>query len=174
MNLRGTCPINPFLWSRIEIDHKPTVKKSGVHLDNIVVIIGVNCRYDTPTIGKPLTVKATVKTDLEYCLKNVLACSVKLVKEKNTLALRIARPPVRLEEGGDTLLGIKVRQTLNITNLTLRKANIEEGDTLIGGSLLDYRGLANTVLCAKHDGLVDWHFTKNTLGMRNVHDFLLR
>jgi hypothetical protein len=171
VKLGCACPINPFLWSRIEIDHKPAVKKSGVHLNNIVVIIGVNCRYNTPTIGKLLTIEATIKTNLENCLKNILAGAVKLVKEENTLALRIARPPVRLKEGGDSLDCIKVRQTLNITDLTLRKTNIEEFDALLQSSLLDYRGLTDTMLCAKHDRLVERHLAENTLGTSDVHDF---
>jgi hypothetical protein len=171
VKLGCACPINPFLWSRIEIDHKPTVKQSGIHLDNIVVIIGVNCRYNTPTIGKLLTIEATIKTDLKDCLKNVLAGAVKLVKEENTLALRIARPPVRLKEGRDSLYCIKVRQTLNITDLTLRKTNIEEFDVLLQSSLLDYRGLTDTMLCAKHDGLIEGHFAENTLSRSDVHDF---
>jgi hypothetical protein len=171
VKLGCTRPINPFLWGRIEIDHKPTVKKSGVHLDNIVVIIGVNCRYNTPTIGKLLTIEATVETNLENSLKNILAGTVKLIEEEDTLALSIARPPVRLKEGGDSLDSIKVGQTLNVTNLTLRKTNIEEGDTLLGGSLLDYRGLTDTMLCTEHDGLVERHFAENTLGRSDVHDF---
>jgi hypothetical protein len=174
VKLGRTCPINPLLWSRIKVYHEPTVKKSGVHLDNIVIIIGVNCRYNTPTIGKLLTIEATVETNLENSLKNILAGAVKLIEEENTLALRIARPPVRLEEGGDSLDSIKVRQTLNITDLTLRKTNIEEFNVLLGSSLLDYRGLADTVLRTEHDGLIERHIAKDALSKSDVHDFLLQ
>jgi hypothetical protein len=174
MKLGRTCPINPFLWSRIEIDHKPTVEKSWVHLNNIVIIIGVNCGYNTPTIGKPLTIEATVETNLENCLKNILAGAVKLIEEENTLALRIARPPIRLKEGGTLIGNVKEGQTLNVTDLTLRKTNIEEFDILLHSSLLDYRGLTDTVLCAKHNGLVEGDFAENTLGTSDVHDFLLQ
>jgi hypothetical protein len=174
MNLSGTSPVNPLLRSRVKVNHKPAVKKGGIKLDNIVVIIGIDCGYNTPASGERFTVKATIKTDLKDCLKNVLAGSVKLVKEEDTAAVRIARPPIRLEEGG-TLIGyIKEGQTLDITDFTLRKSNVEEVDTLLCGSLLDNRGLTDAVLCTEHDGLIDGHIAEDALGEIGVHIILLQ
>jgi hypothetical protein len=174
MNLGGTSPINPLLRSRVEVNDKPTVKKGGIKLDNIVIVIGVNCRHNTPTIGKLLTVKAAIKTDFKDCLKNVLAGSVKLVKEEDTAAVRIARPPVRLKEGG-TLIGyVEEGQTLDITDFTLRKSDVEEVDSLLCGSLLDNRGLTDTVLGTEHDGLIDGHIAEDALSKIGVHIILLQ
>jgi hypothetical protein len=173
VNLSGACPINPLLRSRVKVNHKPAVKKGGVKLDNIVIIIGVNCRYNTPTGGKHLTVKTAIKTDLKDCLKNVLTSSVKLVKEEDTAAVRIARPPIRLKESGTLIGNVKEGQTLDITDFTLRKSNVEEVDTLFCGSLLDNRGLTDTVLGTKHDGLIDGHIAEDALSKVGVHMIFL-
>ena len=149
---------------------QPAFEKSvsyGRHLADIANSTGAE--FTKAVESKMAESEQAVKSLVENSLKNVLTGAVKLIEEENTLALRIARPPVRLKESSAIVVGIEEGKSLNISNLTLRKANIEETDTLLDGRLLDNRGLADAVLGAKHDRLVYWHFTKNTLGKCCVH-----
>ena len=154
VNTPATCPGDPVLDGRLEIDRPETVEERRIHLIDGVGCGMVNGSVDAGLGVKLPTIELTVENDLEGCLHNLRRGSVELIeKEAEGLRTGVLVPVRRIKSGHLTVSGGK---TNHVTLGHLREATVEDGKTEVLRNLSNNLALTDAVWPADENGGLNW------------------
>ena len=147
-------PVKPVLDGRLNVDDKPTVTFSRVHLTNLILVpmlAAIDGREDKGVRVEMVAVELARVGQLENALTDFDSRTVNLIQEEDDGLIASGLEPIRGIERRAVTIGR--RQTNKVALGHLRGAPLNDGHSHLLGKLINNLRFANAMASTNQDGL---------------------